>query len=87
MPKDQDTISVTVRSFIPAPESGKRCELGRPFKMELPPGITLGGLAQRILAKNIDQLGIMAVNGGVAKEDLVLSPGDKIDLYALLDGG
>jgi len=55
--------------------------------MELPPGITLGGLAQRILAKNIDQLGIMAVNGGVAKEDLVLSPGDKIDLYALLDGG
>ncbi|MDP3040886.1 MAG: hypothetical protein Q8O18_13590 [Deltaproteobacteria bacterium] len=45
------------------------------------------GLAQRILSKNINQLGIMAVNGEVTKKNLVLAPGDKIDLYALLDGG
>ena len=87
MMKPKDIITVTVRSFIPPQERVEGYELGRPFKIEMPGGITLEGLAQRILAKNINQLGIMAVNGEVAKGSLVLAPGDKIDLYAFLDGG
>ncbi len=80
-------ITVTVRSFISPRESVEGYELGRPFQIELPRGITLGELAERILSKNINQLGMMAVNGGVAKQNLVLSQGDRIDLYALIDGG
>ena len=87
MMENKDIITVTVRSFIPPQESVKGYELGRPFKIEMPRGITLEGLAQRILSKNINQLGIMAVNGEVSQKNLVLAPGDKIDLYALLDGG
>ena len=87
MIKHQDIITVTVRSFIPSRESIEGYELGRPFEIELPRGVTLEGLAQRILSKNINQLGIMAVNGEVAKKNLVLSQGDQIDLYALIDGG
>ena len=85
--KNRDFITVTVRAFIPPPRSEGEYELGRPFTIELPRGVTLGELAQKILSKNINQLGLMAVNGGIAKENLVLSPGDKIDLYALIDGG
>lgn len=87
MMKNQDKISVTVRSFIPPHEFVKGYELGRPFKIELPRGMTLGGLAQRIFGKNINQLGISAVNGELAKENLVLSEEDKIDFYALIEGG
>ena len=86
MIKNQDIIIVMVRSFIPSRDLVEGYELGRPFKIELPRGITLGELSQMVLSKNIDQLGIMAVNGEAAKKNLVLSPGDKVDLYALLDG-
>ena len=85
--RNQDKISITVRSFIPPPEVFEGYELGRPFKMELPRGMTLGGLAQKILGKNINQLGISAVNGQLAKENLVLSGEEKIDFFALIEGG
>jgi hypothetical protein len=87
MMRNPGKISITVRSFIPPHESLKGYELGRPFKMELPRGLTLGGLAQKILGKNIDQLGISAVNGQLAKENLILSGEDKIDFFALIEGG
>ena len=85
--RNQDKISITVRSFIPPPEFFEGYELGRPFKMELPRGVTVGGVAQKILGKNINQLGISAVNGQLAKENLVLSGEDKIDFFALIEGG
>jgi hypothetical protein len=55
--------------------------------MELPRGMTVGGLAQKILGKNINQLGISAVNGRLAKEILILSGEDKVDFFALIEGG
>ena len=84
---NQDKISITVRSFVPPHEFLEGYELGRPFKIDLPRGMTVGGLAQKILGKNIDQLGISAVNGELAKGNLVLSEEDKIDFYALIEGG
>ena len=85
--KNQDKIFIIIRSFIPPHESLEGYELGRPFKMELPRGMTVGGLAQKILGKNINQLGISAVNGQLAKENLILSGEDKIDFFALIEGG
>ncbi len=84
--KDQDIVTVRVRCFIPR-DPDKGYELGKPFAMELPRGTTLGELSQMIVTKNINELGIMAVNGEVASKDFVLSEGDKIDLYGLIDGG
>jgi sulfur carrier protein ThiS len=84
--KNKDKVTVRVRCFIPRhPDKGY--ELGMPFEMDLPRGTTLGELSQGIVAENIDELGIMAVNGEVAPKDLVLSEGDKIDFYALIEGG
>lgn len=85
--KKDDSLMVTVRSFIPPHPHTEGYELGKPFAFELPKGMTLGELAEKILSKNINQMGIMAVNGKVAGKDQVLSPGDKIDFYALIDGG
>jgi len=55
--------------------------------MELPRGTTLGELARKILGDNINQLGLSAVNGQMAKENLVLAEEDRIDFFALIEGG
>ena len=85
--KNDDKISVTVRSFIPPHEPLGGYELGRPFRMDLPRGTTLGELARKILGNNINQLGLSAVNGQMAKENLVLAGEDRIDFFALIEGG
>jgi hypothetical protein len=87
MTENEEKIGITLRSFIPPQEPLEGYELGRPFKMELPRGMSVGGLAQKILGKNINQLGISAVNGQLAKENLILSGEDKIDFFALIEGG
>lgn len=55
--------------------------------MKIRPNTTLEELTHKILLQNVNQIGIMAVNGKVAKEDTTLAQGDKVDLYALLAGG
>ena len=80
-------ITVTIRSYITpdAPIAG--FQIGDPFAMNLPEGIRLDELTHRIFYKKFDEIGVMAVNGELASEETVLSPGDAIDLYPLLEGG
>ena len=85
--KNPDKISVKVRSFIPTQEFLEGYELGRPFRMEMSRGTTLGELAQKIIGRNMNQLGISAVNGQLAKVNLLLADEDKIDFFALIEGG
>jgi len=87
MVEKDNSITVTIRSFVPPYPPMEGYEVGKPFRIEVPKGITLGDLAERILSQNRDQMGIMAVNGHLARKDRVLSPGDRIDFYALIDGG
>jgi hypothetical protein len=87
MTESEDSITVTVRSFVPALNPPAGYAFGEPFPMELPRGITARELAERILAKNIDRLGIIAINGQAARVDAVLSPSDRVDLFALIEGG
>lgn len=76
-----------VRSFIPPSKPMSDFRLGESFEMTIPERFTVGELAQSLLSKNVNQAGIFAVNGKPANEDTILSQGDRIDLYALLDGG
>ncbi len=87
MRNQEDVISVAVRSFIPPQGFLEGYELGRPFKMELRRGTTLGELTKNILGENMNQLGISAVNGQIARENSVLAEADKIDFFALIEGG
>jgi len=80
-------ITVMVRSFIPPSKPMSDFRLGESFEMTIPERFTVGELARSLLLKNVNQVGIFAVNGKPANEDTILSQGDRIDLYALLDGG
>jgi sulfur carrier protein ThiS len=76
-----------VKSFIPPSKPMSTFRLGEPFEMSVPEPFTVGELARSLLSKNVNQVGILAVNGKPANEDVILSQGDRVDLYALLDGG
>ena len=80
-------ITVTISSYVTpdAPLAG--FQIGEPFAMNLPHGIRLDELSRRIFHKKFDEIGVMAVNGELASEERVLSPGDAIDFYPLLEGG
>lgn len=80
-------MTVVIRSFVPPDEPLEKFHLGEPFQFNLADGMTLGAFIQEIFSKNRRQVGILAVNGKVASEATTLSEGDRIDLYALLDGG
>jgi hypothetical protein len=84
---DTHSISVAVRSFVTPPQRVDGFELGKRFPFRLSDRATLGELVRRVLGERSDEVGVMAVNGRVAKEDIALSEGDEIDLHALLDGG
>jgi len=80
-------MRVTIKSFVPPNESIEGFHLGEPLTMDLVDDVTVGDVIQRIFAKYMKQIGIIAVNGKIAYETTALSEGDRIDLYPLLEGG
>ena len=84
---DKELMMVTIRSFVPLDESMDRFEPGKPFDFHLPRNTTLGELVKNWFSSKMNQMGIMAVNGQIASDNVILSQGDKVDLYPLLDGG
>jgi hypothetical protein len=87
MMNDKDLMTVTIRSFVPLDEPTDRFEPGKPFDFDLPRNTALGELVKNWFSDKMNQIGIMAVNGQIASDNVILSQGDKIDLYPLLDGG
>jgi hypothetical protein len=87
MNNDKELITVTIKSFLPPNEPVEGFQIGESFKFRLPQNTPLSELIQKIFSKKMNQVGLIAVNGQIASENVILSHGDKIDLYALLDGG
>jgi len=83
----EDSIPLTIRSFLFPDEAIAGFQLGEPFAMKLPTGTTVQELTDNIYFKKSDQIGVTAVNGRLAPPETVLMPGDAIDFYPLLDGG
>ena len=78
---------MTIKSFLSPNEPVEGFKIGESFKFHLPQNTRLGELIQKMFSKKMNQVGLIAVNGQIASENVILSHGDKIDLYALLDGG
>jgi hypothetical protein len=87
MNNDKGLITVTIKSFLSPNEPVEGFQLGESFKFHLRQNTPLGELIQMMFSKNMSQVGLIAVNGQIASENVILSHGDKIDLFALLDGG
>lgn len=83
----QDSITVTIRSFLSPDEPIAGFRPGESFTLNVPGGTTLRELTRRIYQEKIDQIGVMAVRGKLASEETLLLPGDSIDFYPLLEGG
>ncbi len=83
----EDSITVTIRSFVFPDEPVAGFRLGETFAVKVPGGTTLGGLTRRLYHTKGDQIGVMAVGGKLASEETLLLPGDLIDIYPLLEGG
>lgn len=80
-------ITVKIRSFIPPDEPGIGFNPGKPSEIDVPAGITMEELINKYFSNNIDQIGIIALNGALASGETRLGTGDAIDLYPLLEGG
>jgi molybdopterin converting factor small subunit len=82
-----DFITITITSLVKLNAPIEGFDLGKPFKINLPQNTLLGELIKKIFSKNVNQIGMMVVNGKIAGNNLVLSHGDEVDLYELLGGG
>jgi hypothetical protein len=80
-------ITLTIRSLIPPDEPIVGFIMGKSIPLDVPGGMTMGELINKIFYKKFDQIGVMAVNGVLAFPETRLSPGDAIDFYPLLEGG
>ena len=80
-------MTITVISYIPLDDPTVAFLPGESFSMEVREGTTLDEFTARFFSRTKDQIGVMAVNGALASEGTVLSPGDAVELYPLLEGG
>ena len=83
----QDSTTITIRSFIYPDEPVVGFRPGEPFSMTFPDATTLGALIRKLFYKQLDQIGVMAVNGKLASGKTILSQRDLIAVYPLLEGG
>ena len=83
----EDSITLTIRSFLFPDEPIAGFQPGESFSMNVPGGTTMEELTGKIYYKKFDQIGVMAVNGKLASAETILLSGDSVDFYPLLEGG
>lgn len=79
--------TITIRSFVSPDEPITGFQPEESFSLQVDEGATLGDLTARYFSQVVDQIGVMAVNGTLASENTILSSGDMIEFYPLLEGG
>jgi hypothetical protein len=87
MDEKDDSIAITLRSFVLPPDSAEDFPLGKPLPLRVPPGTPVGKLMERIFAGNVDQIGMVVINGKRVAEKMPLAAGDRVDVYEVLGGG
>ena len=83
----EDSIAITLRSFVFPPGKEDDFPLGQPIPLRISPGTQLEKLLERIFADRVNQIGMVAVNGKVAEGKVLLMEGDRVDVFEILGGG
>jgi sulfur carrier protein ThiS len=83
----EDSIGITLRSFVLPPGSGDDFPLGHPVSLRVPQGTSVKKLLEKIFAERRNQVGLVAINGRVAEGKTLLADGDRVDVFELLGGG
>jgi sulfur carrier protein ThiS len=83
----EDSIGISLRSFVLPPGSGDDFPLGHPVSLRVPQGTLVEKLLEKIFAERRNQVGLVAINGRVAEGKIPLADGDRVDVFELLGGG
>ena len=87
MTLQEKSITVTLRSHLTPSVYIEGFELGKRCQVKLTGNITLKEFAQKVFFQYKNHIGIIAVNGIIAKETRILQEGDEVDIYSLMAGG
>jgi hypothetical protein len=87
MDDKEDSIAITLRSFVLPPDRGDAFPLGQPLALRVSPGISVEKLMERIFADRVNQIGMVVINGKVAGGKVPLAEGDRVDVFEILGGG
>lgn len=87
MDEQENSIAITLRSFVLPPESEDDFPIGKPLPLRVSPGTPVEKLLEKIFAERVNRIGMVAINGKVAEGKVLLADGDRVDVYELLGGG
>jgi hypothetical protein len=82
-----NSIEITLRSFVLPPDSEDDFPIGKPLPLRVSPGTPVEKLLEKIFAGKVDQIGMVVINGKVAEGKTTLADGDRVDVYEHLGGG
>lgn len=80
-------ITVTIRSHLRPSTNIQGFALGKPFLFQIESNSGIEGLMQHLFRKNIKDLGLVSVNGRLAKDDIRLVEGDVVFIFSPAMGG
>ncbi len=83
----KESLRITLRSFVFPPGTDDDFPVGQPVVHQVSPGTSLEKFMKDLFAERVDRVGMVAVNGKTAEESVILSEGDRVDVYELLGGG
>lgn len=87
MDEKENSIAITLRSFVLPPDSEDDFPIGKPLPLRVSPGTPVGKLLEKVFAERVNRIGMVAINGKVVEGRALLADGDRVDVYELLGGG
>ena len=87
MDEKENSIAITLRSFVLPPDSEDDFPIGKPLPLRVSRGTPVGKLLEKIFAERVNRIGMVVINGKVAEGKVLLAHGDRVDVYELLGGG
>ena len=82
-----DSIAVTLRSYVLPQGSEDDFPLGQPLPLRVAPGTPVKKLMEKVFGERTNQVGMVVINGKVAGAETSLRDGDRVDVFEILGGG
>jgi hypothetical protein len=87
MSEKDDTITITLRSFVLPPDFGSDFPLGQALPLRVFRGTPVEKMVEKIFGERISQIGMVVINGKVAEGKTPLTDGDRLEVFEILGGG
>jgi sulfur carrier protein ThiS len=78
---------VTVRSYVMLPNAPPDFRLGRPLEVQVDERTTVSQLTKGVLGLLPGEVALVAIDGQLADEEVVLTAENRVDLFPPIMGG